>query len=625
MPRNKNSDHFRYIKNGGHVGPNLGVVELTVALHLVFETPQDSLCWDVSHQGYVHKLLTGRNDERFDLLRQSNGLSGFLSREESPHDAFGAGHAGTCLSAALGMCVARDQKGEQNHVVAIAGDAAFTCGITLEALNNIAETTKKFILVLNDNEWSIAKNVGRSRNISMNLSPLQFMVKSIRMQDQFCHKSLGQSFMKIVSKAKRDTKDLIGRSSIFEKLGLRYIGPIDGHDIDSMVRFFEFAKESDEPIVLHLITEKGKGYPEAQKEPEKWHGAGPFDSKTGRSIGSSESKPKKFQDVFGETLCELAHRNDSIIGITAAMPSGTGTDKLGQNFPDRFFDVGIAEEHAVLMAAGMASKGFIPISQFIQLSSSAYDPIIHDVCLQNLPVIFCLDRAGLSPNDGPTHHGLFDLSYLRCIPNAVVMQPRDENELIEMLFTAVSANSPCFIRYPRGHGTGVDLSPQPKSLEIGHAQIITKGNDGAIWALGNFVEEAIWLSETLKEKFDLDCTVVNARFVKPLDEKLLVQHAKEHQFIISMEDNVLNGGFGSAMLEKLQENNISIPFKRIGWPDEFIPHGDSVSSLREKFGLSRIGILEQTQLFLNQSQDRMNPVFGLIKFKKRYHSSIPRG
>ena len=597
-------------KNGGHVGPNLGVVELTVALHLVFETPQDSLCWDVSHQGYVHKLLTGRNDERFDLLRQSNGLSGFLSREESPHDAFGAGHAGTCLSAALGMCVARDQKGEQNHVVAIAGDAAFTCGITLEALNNIAETTKKFILVLNDNEWSIAKNVGALSKYFNELITTPVYGKIHKDAESILSQIPGgQSFMKIVSKAKRDTKDLIGRSSIFEKLGLRYIGPIDGHDIDSMVRFFEFAKESDEPIVLHLITEKGKGYPEAQKEPEKWHGAGPFDSKTGKSIGSSESKPKKFQDVFGQTLCELAHQNDSIIGITAAMPSGTGMDKLGQNFPDRFFDVGIAEEHAVLMAAGMASKGFIPIcaiySTFLQ---RAYDPIIHDVCLQNLPVVFCLDRAGLSPNDGPTHHGLFDLSYLRCIPNALVMQPRDENELREMLFTSVSANRPCFIRYPRGHGTGVDLSPQPKSLEIGHAQIITKGNDGAIWALGNFVEDAIWLSETLKEKFDLDCTVVNARFVKPLDEKLLVQHAKEHQFIISMEDNVLNGGFGSAMLEKLQENNIYIPFKRIGWPDKFIPHGDSVSTLREKFGLSRIGILEQTQLFLNQSQDRMNPV-----------------
>ncbi|MEK9632378.1 MAG: 1-deoxy-D-xylulose-5-phosphate synthase [Opitutae bacterium] len=385
-------------ENGGHVGPNLGVVELTIALHLVFDTPKDSFFWDVSHQGYVHKLLTGRNDERFDKIRQSEGLSGFISREESQHDAFGAGHAGTALSAALGRCMARD---------------------TLEALNNIACSTKKFILVLNDNEWSIAKNVGAFSKYFNEL--ITNPVYSRLHKDAGKFLSLipgGDSFKKFLSKAKRDTKELLAPSSIFEKLGIRYVGPIDGHDVNAMTGFFEFAKTSDEPIVLHLLTQKGKGFPIALEEPEKWHGSGPFDLKTGASPKAKPGSPPKYQDVFGECLSKMAIANSKIVGITAAMPSGTGLDFLQKEIPDRFFDVGIAEEHAVLMAAGMATGGMLPVcaiySTFLQ---RAYDPIIHDVCLQKLPVTFCLDRAGLSPNDGPTHHGLFDLSYLRCIPN----------------------------------------------------------------------------------------------------------------------------------------------------------------------------------------------------------------
>ena len=587
-------------ENGGHVGPNLGVVELTIALHLVFDTPKDSFFWDVSHQGYVHKLLTGRNDERFDKIRQSEGLSGFISREESQHDAFGAGHAGTALSAALGRCMARDLEGGNEHVVAIAGDAAFTCGITLEALNNIACSTKKFILVLNDNEWSIAKNVGAFSKYFNEL--ITNPVYSRLHKDAGKFLSLipgGDSFKKFLSKAKRDTKELLAPSSIFEKLGIRYVGPIDGHDVNAMTGFFEFAKTSDEPIVLHLLTQKGKGFPIALEEPEKWHGSGPFDLKTGASPKAKPGSPPKYQDVFGECLSKMAIANSKIVGITAAMPSGTGLDFLQKEIPDRFFDVGIAEEHAVLMAAGMATGGMLPVcaiySTFLQ---RAYDPIIHDVCLQKLPVTFCLDRAGLSPNDGPTHHGLFDLSYLRCIPNAIVMQPKDEDELQDMMATGIESGLPSFVRYPRGSAVGVERKDKPEALPIGKAEVLRKGQCCAIWALGDFVSIAERMAEQLYSKHGLSVTVTNARFVKPLDEKLLLSHARTHDFMITLEDNVLAGGFGSAILEILQQQDVSIPVKRFGWPDKFIEHGNSVSSLRQKHGLDDTRIMSEIEEFL---------------------------
>ena len=579
-------------ENGGHVGPNLGVVELTIALHLVFDTPEDSFFWDVSHQGYVHKLLTGRNDERFDKIRQSEGLSGFISREESQHDAFGAGHAGTALSAALGRCMARDLEGGNEHVVAIAGDAAFTCGITLEALNNIACSTKKFILVLNDNEWSIAKNVGAFSKYFNEL--ITNPVYSRLHKDAGKFLSLipgGDSFKKFLSKAKRDTKELLAPSSIFEKLGIRYVGPIDGHDVNAMTGFFEFAKTSDEPIVLHLLTQKGKGFPIALEEPEKWHGSGPFDLKTGASPKAKPGSPPKYQDVFGECLSKMAIANSKIVGITAAMPSGTGLDFLQKEIPDRFFDVGIAEEHAVLMAAGMATGGMLPVcaiySTFLQ---RAYDPIIHDVCLQKLPVTFCLDRAGLSPNDGPTHHGLFDLSYLRCIPNPIVMQPKDEDELQDMMATGIESGLPSFVRYPRGSAVGVERKDKP--------EVLREGQCCAIWALGDFVSIAERMAEQLYSKHGLSVTVTNARFVKPLDEKLLLSHARTHDFMITLEDNVLAGGFGSAILEILQQQDLSIPVKRFGWPDKFIEHGNSVSSLRQKHGLDDTRIMSEIEGFL---------------------------
>ena len=581
--------------NGGHVGPNLGVVELTVALHLAFDSPNDSFVWDVSHQGYVHKLLTGRNDPKFDNLRQSQGYSGFLSRDESVHDSFGAGHAGTALSAALGMCAARDLSGESNHIVAVAGDAAFTCGVTLEALNNIASTTKRFILVLNDNKWSIAKNVGAFSKYFNELITNPIYSKFHKEAESFLTQLPGgDSLIKFISKAKRDTKELLAPSSIFEKLGLRYLGPIDGHDVTSLVHFFEFAKQSDEPIVLHLLTQKGKGFPAAIHEPEKWHGAPPFNPLSTDTSKKSNGAPEKFQDAFGDSLVKLAKHNEKVVGITAAMPSGTGLSSMSNAFPDRFFDVGIAEEHAVLMAAGMATKGMRPVcaiySTFLQ---RAYDQIIHDVCLQNLPVTFCLDRAGLSPNDGPTHHGLFDLSYLRCIPNGVIMQPVSTDELLPMIELGVNSKSPTFIRYPKGTGAKVNYLTTAFPLSLGKAACVREGENIAIWALGDFVSVAEQIHHHLNSVYGIDITVVNGRFIKPLDEKLLKKHALSHNRIITIEDNVLAGGFGSAVVEFFQDSNIQTPVSRIGWPDKFIPHGTDVDVLRRLCGLDFQGILSK--------------------------------
>ena len=589
-------------ENGGHVGPNLGVVELTIALHLAFDSPTDKFCWDVSHQGYVHKLLTGRNDSRFDDIRKDEGLSGFLNIAESTHDSYGAGHAGTALSSALGMCVARDLQSKDNHVVAIAGDAAFTCGITLEALNNIACTTKKFILILNDNEWSIAKNVGAFSKYFNELITNPVYTRLHQEAESFLSQiPLGKSFIKLVSKAKRDTKELLAPSSIFEKLGIRYLGPIDGHDIQGLVQFFEFAKKSTEPIVLHLLTQKGKGFPVALEEPEKWHGSGPFDLATGKSIPGDAKSPPKYQDIFGCCLAKLAQSNKNIVGITAAMPSGTGLDALQSTIPERFYDVGIAEEHAVLLAAGMATQGLSPVcaiySTFLQ---RAYDPIVHDVCLQELPVTFCLDRAGLSPNDGPTHHGLFDISYLRCIPHAIIMAPSNEDVLQDMLLTGINLKKPSFIRYPRGNGVGAKLKKQPTVLELGKAHVIQEGELVTIWALGNFVQVALEISESIFNIYGFKPTLVDPRFVKPLDEQLLQEHSLTHRGIITLEDNVLAGGFGSAVLETIDLLNLDFPSKRIGWPDQFIEHGSSVTSLRKRYALDFNSILDDLECFLKE-------------------------
>jgi 1-deoxy-D-xylulose-5-phosphate synthase len=574
--------------NGGHVAPNLGVVELTVALHRVFNTPDDKFVFDVSHQGYAHKLLTGRKGDAFRLLRHSGGLSGFLCRDESPHDAYGAGHAGTALSAALGMATARDLRGSHEHVVAVCGDAAFTCGITMEALNNVVSCTKRLIVILNDNEWSIAKNVGAMAKYLNRLSTNRTYNKIHHdLEKFFTGLPHGHEMHHLWMKWKRETKDFFVESSLFEKFGLRYLGPIDGHNIDELVKNLEFAKQCDGPILLHVLTKKGFGLEAAQKSPEKFHGLGSFDPVTGESRKPASGAPPSYQDVFGRALARFAQADRRIVCITAAMPSGTGLSFVAAACPQQFFDVGIAEEHAVLFAAGMAARGLRPVcaiySTFLQ---RAVDPIIHDVCLQNLPVVFCIDRAGLSPNDGPTHHGLFDLAYLRCVPNAVIMQPKDEDELVDLLHTSLQLEGPAFIRYPRGAACGVPLKAEPSVIPVGRAEVLRTGSDAMIWALGPMVRDAIAIAERLEAEDGLSCGVVNARFVKPLDRKLLLEQAVHIPLFVTMEDHVLAGGFGSAVLEVLHERDCTVAVERIGWPDRFVEHGSGIEELRAMCGLT---------------------------------------
>ncbi len=598
-------------KTGGHLGPNLGVVELTLALHHVFSTPQDKFVWDVSHQSYVHKLLTGRKS-RFNTIRTTDGLCGFSLRSESEHDCYGAAHAGTALSAALGIAAARDQRGSNEHVVAIFGDAALTNGISFEAMNNISHTTKRFIGILNDNEWSIAKNVGA---IAAYLNKLITNPSYNRLQRDFIRFirriPKGEIALMLAHKAEEGFKGAVaevaleqnvetvdtdgrggfGSSLIFEEMGLRYLGPIDGHDLPMLLNCLEFAKNYDRPIVLHVLTKKGKGYDVAIQQPEKFHGTGPYDITTGAGPASKPGSPPNWQDVFGQTMVKLCQKDNSVVGITAAMPSGTSLKLLEKAMPHRYYDVGIAEEHAVLFAAGMATMGFHPVcaiySTFLQ---RAYDCIIHDVAIQDLPVIFCMDRAGLSANDGPTHHGLFDISFLRCVPNIIVMAPKDEDELVDMMFTATHEKHATFIRYPRGAAEGVPIKEQPKLLEIGKAEVIQhlsqgRGRKIAFFALGNMQRLARKTIEQLTAE-GFDCALINARFVKPLDAGTTEFFARAADVLVTLEDHVLQGGYGSAVLEFLGEKRITTPVVRVGWPDQFIEHASSVEHLREKYGLT---------------------------------------
>jgi 1-deoxy-D-xylulose-5-phosphate synthase len=597
--------------NGGHLGPNLGVVELTIALHRVFNTPKDKFVWDVSHQAYVHKLLTGRKD-RFNTIRTTGGLNGFALRTESPHDSYGAGHAGTALSAALGMAAARDKRGTDEHIVCIFGDAALTNGISFEALNNIAHTTKRFIGILNDNEWSIAKNVGAISNYLNKLITNPRYNKLARDFENFvrrlpkgelalklAHKAEGGVKGAITDVALRQTGSLVdadgrggyGSPIIFEEMGLRYLGPIDGHDLPLLISTLEFAKTCDQPIVIHLLTQKGKGFDAALKSPEKFHGTGPYDVRTGDSLPAKPGAPPMYQDVMGQTLVKLCQKDNTLVGITAAMPSGTGLKHLEKAMPDRYYDVGIAEEHAVIFAAGMATMGFHPVcaiySSFLQ---RAYDCIHHDICLQDLPVIFCMDRAGLSANDGPTHHGLFDIAYLRCLPNVIAMAPKDEDELVDMMFTATHQRHPTFIRYPRGAAEGTPIKEQPKLLEIGKAETIRNfSSDGkrkvALFGLGPMNRLARMAAEQLAAE-GFDCAVINPRFTKPLDAGTHEFFGKAADVVVTMEDHALMGGYGSAVLELFSEKGVSTPVVRIGWPDQFIEHASTQDELRRKYGLT---------------------------------------
>jgi 1-deoxy-D-xylulose-5-phosphate synthase len=598
-------------RNGGHLGPNLGVVELTIALHRVFNTPRDKFVWDVSHQVYVHKLLTGRKD-RFNAIRTTGGLNGFALRTESPHDCYGAGHAGTALSAALGMAAARDKRGTDEHVVCIFGDAALTNGISFEALNNIAHTTNRFIGILNDNEWSIAKNVGAISNYLNKLitnprynklaRDFQSFVRRLPKGDlalKLAHKAEGGFKGAITDVALRQTGSLVdadgrggyGSPIIFEEMGLRYLGPIDGHDLPLLISTLEFAKACDHPIVIHLLTEKGKGFDAALKSPEKFHGTGPYDVRTGDSLPAKPGAPPNYQDVMGQALVKLCHKDNTLVGITAAMPSGTGLKHLEKAMPDRYYDVGIAEEHAVIFAAGMATMGFHPVcaiySTFLQ---RAYDCIHHDVCLQDLPVIFCMDRAGLSANDGPTHHGLFDIAYLRCLPNVIAMAPKDEDDLVDMMFTATHQRHPTFIRYPRGAAEGVPIKDQPKLLEIGKAEVIENFSSNgkrkvALFGLGPMNALARKAASQLAAE-GFDCAVINPRFTKPLDVGTHEFFGKAADVIVTLEDHALMGGYGSAVLELFSEKGVNTPVVRIGWPDQFIEHASTQDELRRKYGLT---------------------------------------
>jgi 1-deoxy-D-xylulose-5-phosphate synthase len=607
-------------KNGGHLGPNLGVVELTLALHYIFDTPKDKFVWDVSHQVYVHKLLTGRKD-RFGTIRTTDGLNGFALRTESEHDCYGAGHAGTALSAALGMAAARDQLGTDENVVTIFGDAALTNGISFEALNNIAHTTKRFIAILNDNEWSIAKNVGAIANYLNKLithprynqlqKDFEKWVRKVPKGDmalKLGHKAEGAIKGAMTEAALRhnpmdieaDGRGGFGSSLIFEEMGIRYLGPIDGHDLPLLVSSLQYAKTCDHPVVLHVLTKKGKGYDVALRQPEKFHGTGPYDIQTGVSPAPKAGAAPAWQDVFGQTMVKLCQKDNTVVGITAAMPSGTGLKHLEKAMPQRYYDVGIAEEHAVIFAAGMATMGFHPVvaiySTFLQRS---YDCIVHDVALQDLPVIFCMDRAGLSPQDGPTHHGLFDIAYLRCVPNIIAMAPKDEDELVDMMFTATHQKHGCFIRYPRGNAEGVPIKEQPRMLEIGKAEVVenfrnTGGRKAALFGLGPMMRMARETAELLRAE-GFDCALINPRFTKPLDEGTTEFFGRAADVVITFEDHVLAGGYGSSVLEVLSEKQLSTPVVRIGWPDKFIEHASSVDYLREKHGLTASNAVAQVK------------------------------
>jgi 1-deoxy-D-xylulose-5-phosphate synthase len=568
-------------KTGGHLGPNLGVVELTLALHAVFNTPEDKLLFDVSHQAYIHKILTGRLD-RLDTIRQPGGLNGFMLRTESEHDCYGAGHAGTALSAALGMAVARDLAGGKEHVIAVAGDAAFTNGITFEAMNNIAEQTKRMIVVLNDNEWSIDRNVGALAGYFHRIVTTEHYKNLHDSARRILERLAGKTAVEVARRAEEAAKGLLWPSMLFEEFGLQYFGPIDGHNLPLLVETFKFLKSVDHPVLLHVLTQKGRGFQPALDKQKKFHGLGPYDPETGMT---EPAGLPTYAEVFANTLANLATKDERIVAITAAMPNGTGLDLFRPHFPKRYFDVGIAEEHAVVFAAGMATQGLRPVcaiySTFLQ---RAFDPIVHDVCLQKLPVLFCMDRAGLSSDDGPTHHGLFDIAYLRGIPEMVLMAPKDEDELADMMTTAFQLPGPCAIRYPRGTVAGVARKAQPQPIPVGKAEVLIDGSDVAILGLGPMVVMARELARRLQYS-GYSAAVINPRFVKPLDREILERYSRSVAAFVTFEDHVKMGGFGSAVVEALQEIGSAVPVVRIGWPDRFIEHG-KVDELRAKHGVT---------------------------------------
>lgn len=583
---------------GGHLAPNLGVVELTLALHKVFTTPQDKLVFDVGHQAYIHKIITGRR-EQFPTLRQYGGLSGFPKRSESEHDAFGTGHSSTSISAALGMAVARDLQGEDYNVVAIIGDGSMTGGMAFEALNNAGTLHKKMVVVLNDNEMSISKNVGAMSDYLYHLRTGETYNKIKNdIEGWLKNMEFGTDVLKAIRRLKGSVKYLMVPTSIFEELGFTYLGPVDGHDIHGLIEVLQAAKKIDGPVMVHVLTKKGKGYKPAEESPNKFHGTGPFEIATGKKI-TNPAAPISYTEVFGKTITELADSDKKIVGLTAAMPDGTGLNIFAQAHPDRFFDVGIAEQHAVTAAAGMAAAGMKPVtviySTFMQ---RAYDSILHDICMQKLHVTMCLDRAGLVGDDGYTHHGVFDYAYLRSIPNMTIMAPKDENELRHMLKTALSFNGPISVRYPRGSGVGVDITEPMQELPIGKAEVLREGKELCFWAIGSMVQSAVQAADKLKEQ-GIDAGVVNMRFAKPLDKDLLIEHAKRYGKIVTLEEGVLAGGVGSEVLEILDDAGLlqQCAVLRLGIPDEFVTHGDKKLLFRD-LGLDTDAIVQKAAEFV---------------------------
>ncbi len=571
-------------RNGGHLAPNLGTVELTLALLKVFDPPKDRIVWDVSHQSYAYKILTGRRDS-FHTLRQYGGLSGFLSRKESPYDAFGAGHSGTALSAALGMAVARDRRQGRDHVVAILGDGALGCGISLEALNNISSTAQRMVVILNDNEMSISANVGAvSRYLGELLANPRYNRWKAGIESTISRMSgRSQLLRRIYWRVEEAIKSIFLHSVMFEEFGLRYIGPINGHDLPRLISAMEIARDYDRPILLHVATQKGRGYPYAEACPEAWHGTGAFDIATGQP--SAAAAVQSYSQIMGAALEILAAKDPSIVAITAAMKSGTGLGAFADRYPDRFFDVGICEEHAAVFAAGLAAEGLLPVfAVYSTFAQRSVDCIIHDICLQQLPVVFCLDRAGIVGDDGPTHHGVFDIALLRSIPNLLILQPSSGVELVNMLHSAIRWKRPVAIRYPRGGEPGFVMPEVFDEIPCGKARIAREGWEVQIWALGDTMPIAFGVADALSQK-GLSAGVVDARFVCPLDEELLASQSKRAIAFLSLENGVASGGFGSAVEEFLVANGYKGSIVRGGWPREFLPHGNA-DALMKRFGMT---------------------------------------
>ncbi|MBU2226269.1 MAG: 1-deoxy-D-xylulose-5-phosphate synthase [Proteobacteria bacterium] len=580
-------------RRGGHLASSLGTVELTLAIHYVFDTPRDRLVWDVGHQAYAHKIITGRKG-RFDTLRQKGGISGFPKREESPYDTFDVGHSGTSISAAAGMAEARCLKGEDYRIIAVIGDGAISAGMAFEGLNWTGDRRKNMIIILNDNEMCISPNVGALSSYLNRIMTGQTVTR-IKTEVKTFLKSvpgIGEQMLKFSRQVEESLKTFFVPGAIFEELGFTYVGPLEGHRLDHLIKNLENVKNLEGPILVHVVTQKGKGYRFAEDDPCRFHGVPPFDVDTGESVAGGRPARPSYTEVFGRTIVALAHEDPRLVAITAAMSEGTGLDRFAREFPTRFYDVGMAEQHGVTFAAGLAAQGIIPVvaiySTFMQ---RAYDQIIHDICLQKLPVVLAMDRGGFVGADGPTHHGVFDFAFLRTVPNIIVMAPRDENELQHMLKTAVACGRPVALRYPRGAGTGVPLDEQPRPLPVGKGEVLLDPPEAAlaVIAIGACVHPALAAAELLKAE-GISLQIINARFVKPLDEELLCGAAERIGRVITVEENVLMGGFGSAVLELFAERGIAgVAVRRLGIPDEFAQHATQ-KELRRLYGIDAEGI-----------------------------------